>query len=108
MQHHAGTVRPVTDEEIRAARERGEVDATEVIADRAPDDPILRVAWATGYGKVEVIKDAVELARAAGVTWRQLGDAMGENWRTVQSRYGGGQERYRQYRERQRAKEQGE
>src|SRR4051794_11532813 len=107
MVSHASTLRAVSDDDIRDARRRGMTDATELVADKAPDDPVLRVAWAGGYGQIDVIKDAIDAARAAGATWRQLGDALGENWRTVQSRYGGGAERYQRYRERQRAKEQG-
>jgi hypothetical protein len=66
------------------------------------------VAWATGYGQVDVIRQAVEQARGAGASWRQLGEAMGVHFRTVQSKYGTGPERSKRYRERQRAKDQGE
>jgi hypothetical protein len=79
-----------------------------VVSRQLPADPILRMAWAAGYGQVDAIKDAVDAARAAGATWRQVGAALGVHYRTAQSKYGGGQERARRYADRQRAKDQGD
>jgi hypothetical protein len=105
MGNDATTLWPVTAEELDEARRQGHQDATELISDRAPTDLMLRMAWAAGYGQIDAIRDAVSAARDAGITWRQIGDALGENWRTVQSRYGGGSERTRRYTERQRQRE---
>jgi hypothetical protein len=77
------------------------------VSEEAPTDPLLRVAWTAGHGSYDAVKEAVEEAREAGATWKQLGEALGENWRTVQSRYGQ-PDRTRKYLERQRAKAQEE
>jgi len=103
----AGTLRPVTADDLAQAREAGRQAAEKAVSQEAPTDPLLRVAWTAGHGSYDAVKDAVEAARSAAATWRQLGDALGENWRTVQSRYGQ-PDRTRRYLERQRAKDQGE
>lgn len=87
MQSATGTLTPVTADELDDARESGRKAAADAIAAHAPTDPIRRLAWAVGYGHVSAIDDAVMRAREAGLSWRQIGEAMDENPRTVQSRY---------------------
>lgn len=84
------------------ARGKGHADALEAAAERAPDHALLRVAWAHGFGQVDQLRGAVQEARAQGFTWRDIGQATGENWRTAQTKYGGGYEGQRRYRERKR------
>jgi hypothetical protein len=89
-----------SDDELEQARERGRDDALQTIAAHAPAEPLLRVAWAVGYGAVDEVQAAVDRARADGATWQMIGQAAGINWRTAQSRWGSGPDRQRRYRER--------
>lgn len=101
------TVRAVSGEELDQAREAGRAAAEAVLNSQAPAEPLLRIAWADGYGQVDLLHDAVMEARAAGATWRDIGDVLGMHFRTAQSKFGQ-PDRHRRYAERQRAKEQGE
>ena len=92
----------VTSEALDVARHAGRESAGKALDD-APDDPLLRIAWAQGFGQVDQLRDAVQQAKAQGITWRQIGDALGENPRTAETKYGSGLERMRRYRERRRA-----
>lgn len=87
---------------FRRAREDGRRAASHLL-DGAPEEPLLRVAWAAGFGHPEQLRAAVDEARAAGCTWKQVGAATDEHWRTAQSKYGPGYEAHRRYRERRRA-----
>src|SRR4051794_34445125 len=72
----------VTDEELddaRAAGEQAAEQAREAISRGAPAEPPLRLAWAVGFGQVGAIDEAVAIARQAGMSWRQIGEIMGEN-----------------------------
>lgn len=86
--------------ELEQAREQGKQDALRTIASYAPVEPLKRVAWAVGYGAIDEVQAAVDLARANGATWQSIGQAAGINWRTAQSRWGSGPQRQRRYRER--------
>lgn len=77
----------VTADDLAADREAGRRDAEQHISERAPADPLRRVAWAQGYGSIEAVDQAVADARAAGVTWREIAEALGENHNTVRVRY---------------------
>jgi len=90
-----------SDAALDAARAAGRDDAEHAM-DRAPDDPLLRVAWAQGFGQVDQLREAVRQAKASGLTWRQIGAALGEHPRTAETKYGGGLDRMRRYRERRR------
>lgn len=103
----ATTLRSVSPDELSAARAQGERDAQAFIAKHAPDEPVLRCAWAAGVGREDIREAAVMAARAAGVPWKQIGEAMGEHPDTLKSRYTQ-RGRNRKYAERQRAREQGE
>lgn len=91
----------LSEERQRAARARGEQDALRV-EEQAPVDPLQRIAWAIGFGKTDQVQTAVDPAREAGCTWRDIGAAIGEHWRNAQTKYGGGRARQRAYRERKR------
>lgn len=92
----------VTADEIEAAHTSGEAAAREVSA-TGPADPVLRVAWAHGFGRVDQLAEAINAARAAGVTWKMIGAATGEHPSTAATKYGGGRERQRRYQQRKRA-----
>ena len=77
----------MTADDIAAAREAGRRYAEQGINEEAPNDPVLRVAWAQGSGSIAVVDQAVADARAAGVTWREIAEALGENHNTVRVRY---------------------
>lgn len=77
----------VTGDDLTAAKRAGRLAAEQVAATQAPDDPVLRIAWAAGYGSVDAVDRAVHQARAAGVTWREIAQALGENHNTVRVRY---------------------
>lgn len=87
---------------LERARRDGRQAAGRVL-DAAPDHPQLRVAWAAGFGHGDQLQAAIDSARDHGFTWRQIGEAMDQNWRTVQSRYGPGQAAAQRYRARKRA-----
>ncbi|MPY95972.1 MAG: hypothetical protein GEV08_23810 [Acidimicrobiia bacterium] len=89
------------EDRLRLARDHGEADARRA-EEHAPTDALERIAWAVGFGQVDQVQAAVDAARAAGLTWRQIAPAIGEHWRNVQTKYGGGRERHRRYRERKR------
>ena len=89
---------------IEAARQRGAEDARAAVARHAPDDPLLRVAWAMGFGQIDHVRAAVAVARDAGCTWAQIASITGEkDRRTAEMKYGAGYERMRRYRERKKA-----
>jgi hypothetical protein len=92
----------VGDDELEQLREQGRQDALELIASRAPSDPLARCAWAAGYGRVSELQTAVDAARASGHTWRVIAQALGEHPETTRNKYGGGIERMRAYRARKR------
>lgn len=83
--------------DLDGIRQQGHNDAAQTVDTHAPEDPIQRVAWAVGYGTVDAAQTAVDRARQAGATWRQIGQAAGINWRTAQSRWGSGPDRQRRY-----------
>lgn len=89
----------MTDDDLTAAREAGRRAAEQAIQEHAPDEPLLRIAWAAGHGGVDAVKDAVEAARAAGQTWAEIARALGENASTVRVRYSQ-PDRWRKYVER--------
>jgi hypothetical protein len=91
----------VSEDDIQQAREQGREAAETVLDSHAPTDPLLRVAWADGYGQVDVLRDAVMRARADGATWKQLGEVLGMHFRTVQSKFGQ-PDRHRRYEARKR------
>lgn len=93
-----------TDDEQHLAdvRRRGADAARRALASEAPADPLELVAWTRGFGAEPDLAAAVGRARAAGVTWRAIATALGSNMRTVMTRYGGGYESQRRYRERRR------
>ena len=70
---------------------------------KAPAHPLLRVAWAAGFRELNQIHEAVRHSRAAGATWREISEALGENPATAETKYGTGLERMRRYRARLRA-----
>lgn len=80
-------MRLVTADDLAADREAGRLDAMQHISERAPADPLRRVAWAKGYGSIDAVDQAVEDARGAGVTWREIAEALDENHNTVRVRY---------------------
>ncbi len=87
-------------EDIEAARRQGKAEA-EALAEHAPDDPILRVAWADGIGDADHVRDAVSRARTAGASWKDIGDALGISHHTARNRFNpSGYEGQRRYRER--------
>lgn len=90
------------DDELAELRAQGQRDARELIATRAPDDPLARCAWAAGYGKVSELQTAVNGARAAGSTWRQIAAALGEHPDTTRQKYGSNYKGQRAYRARKR------
>lgn len=81
-----------------------EATTDEVVA-QAPDQPELRLAWAQGFGHVNVLQAAVDFARSQGLTWAQIGESLGEHPGTARTKYGGGLERMRRYRARKRGDE---
>lgn len=90
------------DEHLAELRRDGADAARRAIAGSAPKDPLDLVAWTQGFGSEPDLAAAVEKARAAGHTWRQVAVALGRNMRTVMTKYGGGYEVQRRYRERRR------
>lgn len=92
----------VTPEELASAREAGKAAAART-ADTAPSHPLLAIGWAQGFGQTDQLQRAVEHARAAGFTWKQIAATTGEHWETAKTKYGGGRERQRAYRKRQRS-----
>ena len=101
-----GRVPRVSDDELQQARAAGQKAAEELVANDSPTDPLLAVAWAAGYGSVDAISRAVAAARSAGVSWRQLGIAMGMHPKTVQSKYGQ-PDRHKRYFEKRRQADEG-
>lgn len=91
----------VGEPELESARQAGRQAAERTLTE-APDHPLLRVAWAQGFGQLDMLREAVQQAKADGITWRQIGEALGENPRTAETKYGTGLERMRRYRERKR------
>jgi hypothetical protein len=88
--------------DLQRARKQG-AKAAEHVLDGAPDHPLLRVAWAAGLGHPDQLRAAVQDARSRGFTWKQIGEATDEHWRTAQSKYGPGYPAHARYRERKRA-----
>lgn len=74
-------------DEIAAARSAGRLDVERHISEQAPTEPALRIAWMSGYRSVVGTEIAVAEARDAGVTWRAIAEALGENPSTVRVRY---------------------
>lgn len=81
------TLRRVTADELDDARQRGHDDAVELANTRKPNEPLLALAWAVGVGQVDLVRQALDEALAAGRTWREIGEAMGEKPNTLRSRY---------------------
>lgn len=80
-QHEAAatTLLGVTDDELRealAATTQEGAAAAERASALAPADPLHRVAWFQGFDDGR-LRDAVQAARDAGVTWREIGIALG-------------------------------
>lgn len=95
-------------DELEQARQQGGVDALAAVEQYAPADPMLRVAWAIGFGQHDLVRAAVAVARAGGATWEQIAVLVGaSDRRTAEARYGAGRERKRAYRARRRGEEQG-
>lgn len=86
--------------ELEAARLAGRAAAEATIEQAPTGDPLVRLAWLKGHGSVEVLEDAVQVARQAGFTWPQIGDALDEHPATARTKFGGGREAMRRYRER--------
>lgn len=80
-------MRRVTADELDAARQAGRRATEQFVNEQAPADPVLKVAWAQGHGGVDVVDQAVREARDAGVTWREIAEALSENPTTVRVRY---------------------
>jgi DNA-binding NarL/FixJ family response regulator len=97
-------MRRVTADDITAARAAGRLAAEQVIAEQAPADPVLKIAWTDGHGGVDALRTAVQEARDSGVTWREIAEALGENENTVRVRYTQ-QDRYQRWKAK---KEQGD
>lgn len=97
-------LRLVTADDLTAAREAGRLAAERFINEQAPSNPVLKVAWAAGHGRLDAVKAAVDEARAAGVTWREISDALDENLNTVKSRFTQ-PDRYRKWVEKTRARQ---
>lgn len=94
----------VTEADLAAARDAGE-HAARLTLEAAPDHPLLRVAWARGFGRVDLLQQAIDGAKAAGYTWKDIGTAVEEHWKTAATKYGGGYEAQRRYRERKRSED---
>lgn len=94
-------MRRVTADDLTAAKNAGRMAAEQVVSEQAPDDPLLKIAWAQGYGSIDALDRAVLEARAAGVTWREIAEALDENPTTVRVRYTQ-QDRYQRYKARRR------
>lgn len=92
-------------DDIARARQEGAAAADSAIS-QAPDNLILRIAWAAGFGEQDRVQQAVDDARQAGFTWRQIAEATGGGWRGVQTKYGGGKIRQARYRARKRGEDQ--
>jgi hypothetical protein len=88
----------VTQDEIAQAKQQGAQDAQRA-QDHAPSDPGLRLAWAQGFGQLDQLQSAVDVARAAGLTWTQIAEVLGMKMRHAQTKFSGS-ERQRRYRER--------
>lgn len=89
----------VSEEDLAAARGAGEEAAQQTLA-HGPDHPLLRVAWARGFGRVDLLQQAVDDAKAAGFTWKDIGVAVDQHWKTAATKYGGGYDAQRRYRQR--------
>lgn len=89
----------VSEADLAAARDAGEHAARQTL-EAAPDHPLLRVAWARGFGRIDQLQEAVDTAKAAGYTWKDIGAAVQEHWKTAATKYGGGYEAQRRYRQR--------
>lgn len=89
------------DDELAAARAAGHA-AAEASLEQAPTEPLLRVAWMKGHGQVTQLAEAVHGARESGATWPQIAAALDEHPRTARTKFGGGIEAMRRYRERKR------
>lgn len=92
----------VSADAIDAARSAGR-DAAEATAATAPEHPLLGVGWAQGFGQIDQLRTAVQRARDAGFTWKQIAEVTGEHWQTARTKYGAGYEAQRRYRERKKA-----
>ena len=92
-------MRRVTADDLTAAKNAGRMAAEQVVNEQAPTDPVLKIAWAQGYGSVDALEAAVSEARNQGVTWREIAEALDENATTVRVRYTQ-QDRYRRYKAR--------
>ncbi|MPY95458.1 MAG: hypothetical protein GEV08_21100 [Acidimicrobiia bacterium] len=77
----------MTADDLDHARQQGHDDAVELANTRKPDEPLLALAWAVGVGQVDLVRQALEEALTAGRSWREIGNAMGENPSTLRSRY---------------------
>lgn len=98
----------INPEDVEAARQQGKKDA-EALAQHAPPDPLLRVAWADGIGDADHLRQAVTAARAAGATWQDIGATLGISQHTARNRFNpSGYEGQRRYRERKRQQGGGE
>lgn len=88
------------EETLALAREQGARAARQAIEHDAPSDPLQLVAWTAGFGSEPDVAAAVANAREAGRTWREIATALGQNMRTVMTKFGGGYEAQRRYRQR--------
>lgn len=96
-----GVVQVPGPDELEQARHRGVVDAAETVERLAPADPLLRVAWATGFGANDQVRAAVAAAREAGATWAEIAEVTGQrDRRYAEMKYGAGAARQQQYRRR--------
>jgi hypothetical protein len=92
--------------ELAAIRAAGAAAARSVHeGDAVPQAPLERVAWAAGAGTVNAVEAAVEAARAAGFTWKQIAVALDENEDNARHKYGAGYDAQRRYRQRKRSGE---
>ncbi len=83
----SATVVRVTADDLEQARQQGHDDAVQLVGSRKPDEPLLALAWAVGVGQVDLVRQALDDALAAGRSWREIGEAMGEKPATLRSRY---------------------
>ncbi|MGE3448704.1 MAG: hypothetical protein AB7H92_14115 [Microbacteriaceae bacterium] len=88
--------------DLAEARAQGAAAARETMTAAAPTDPVLRIAWVSGFGNEVDLRAAVSAAREAGVTWATIAAALDQNMRTVMTKFGGGYDSQRRYRERKR------
>jgi hypothetical protein len=83
---------------VTDAREEGRAAALGALH-RAPKDPEARLQWAQGAEEIDLLRIAVDEARLAGLTWREIAQALAEVESTVRVRYTQ-RDRTRRYRER--------